>query len=262
MQKVEQLAILVCLIVLTSQAAGQRSTVTKDTQYSCVWDSPTISCEHYGLNFNLSQFDIVQNPKGTFDGEKITIFYGPGEFPTIDGATGKYTNGGLPQLGNLSLHLEKLAQDVEELIPDKNFQGFAVLDFEAWRPLFKHNFDSLDIYQKASEDLVKKEHPDWTNSTQIKDEAEKEFNDAARQFFEETLKTVSNLRPGGRWGYYGFPRCYGQNGNYCNAETQMDNDGLDWLWTASSALYPRIYLGILQIYTVHAVRLSGIQFML
>lgn len=231
------ITVLTILTVCCDSSHGILST------YSGVWNSPTKTCESYGLKFNLFDYDIVQNANDSFNGENITIFYGPGEFPNIDRTTGVYTNGGIPQLGNLSLHLEKLIQDVEELIPDKNFQGLAVLDFEQWRPLFKHNFDALDIYQKASEELVKKQHPDWTNSTQIKEEAEKQFNAAGRSFFESTLNKVGELRPNGKWGYYGFPRCYGQHGNFCAPGSQEDNDVLDWLWSASSALYPRIYLG-------------------
>ncbi len=70
--------------------------------------------------------------------------------------------------------------------------------------------------REASEDLVQKQHPDWTNYTQIKEEAEKQFNAAGRLFFELTLNKVRELRPGGKWGYYGFPNCYGQYvGQYC-----------------------------------------------
>ena len=71
--------------------------------------------------------------------------------------------------------------------------GYSLLDFESWRPLFKHNFDALSVYQKASEELVRKEHSDW-NQTQVREEAEKEWNSAARQFFESTLETSKKLQ--------------------------------------------------------------------
>ena len=234
---------LLTLLLLETLLESYCSEVSGEEPYFCVWNSPTITCERYTLAFDLSKFDIVQNLKDSFKGENITIFYGPGKFPKIDHKTGDYTNGGIPQLGNLTYHLEQLTEDVQAAIPNKNFQGLGVLDFEAWRPLFKHNFDWLKIYQKASEDLVKKQHPSWTNNSQIEQEAEKQFNTAAREFFESTLNTVKELRPGGRWGYYGFPRCYGKHGNFCAPGSQEDNDLLQWLWNASSVLYPRIYLG-------------------
>ncbi len=44
--------------------------------YSGVWNSPTKTCEKYGLNFNLLDYSIVQNANDSFNGENITIFYG------------------------------------------------------------------------------------------------------------------------------------------------------------------------------------------
>ncbi len=211
--------------------------------YSCVWNSPTITCtKAHGIPFNLSGYLIVQNSGDQFDGDKIVIFYGIGKFPKINHATGKRINGGIPQLGNLTNHLEVVESDITTTLPDPNFSGLAVIDFEDWRPLFKHNFDSLDIYQKASEDLVRQQHPDW-NSSQVREEAEEQFNTAARNYFQDTLEVARRLRPQAYWGYYGFPRCYGKPGNYCLSGSQADNDRLWWLWEASTALYPRIYLG-------------------
>lgn len=147
--------------------------------YTCVWNSPTAECEGFGFHFNLSVYDIIQNTGDAFYGDKMVIFYGIGKFPIIDPQTGKYYNGGIPQLGNLTAHLEQVVKDVDSKIPHQDFSGLAVIDFESWRPLFQHNFDSLAIYQRASKELVAKQHPDW-NKTQIDEEAEKEFDTAAR----------------------------------------------------------------------------------
>ena len=210
--------------------------------YKCVWNSPTIICEKFGDVFNLTEYCIVQNSGGEFSGPNITIFYGIGHFPYIDSKTKQYKYGGIPQLGNLTDHLDQVAKDVASHLPE-DFSGLAVIDFEAWRPLFKHNFDTLDVYKKASEDLVHKEHPDWTNKSRIEEEAEKEWNAAAKLFFESTLETAKRLRPKAQWGYYGFPRCYGSKaGNFCSNVSQADNDRLQWLWDASTAFYPRLYL--------------------
>ena len=210
--------------------------------YTCVWDSPTSVCDRFGIDFNLSQYDILQNSGNAFEGNKISIFYGIGRFPEISHATGQYVNGGIPQLGNLTYHLQQVKADIISVIPDSNFDGLAVIDFEAWRPLFKHNFDWLKIYQEASEELVKKEHPSWTNPTLIKQEAEEEFNAAAKTFFLSTIQLAQEMRPHAYWGYYGLPRCYGKPGNYCSSESQSDNDQLQWLWNVTGAVYPRIYL--------------------
>ena len=227
--------------ILQSDRDGGVSPPLTGWPYTSVWDSPTILCERFKLDFDLSQYLIVQNEGRAFDGNRITLLYQLGEFPRVDG--GKAINGGIPQLGNLSLHLELLRRDVDLLIPSKDFNGLAIMDFEAWRPIFEHNFDSLKNYQELSEKLVEKMHPEWNNKTEIMEEAKKEFEMAARLFFEATINETKRLRPQGYWGYYGFPRCYGAPvANICTS-AQADNDQLQWLWDASTALYPSIYLG-------------------
>jgi hypothetical protein len=37
--------------------------------------------------------------------------------------------------------------DIDATIPDVNFAGLAIIDWEAWRPLWAWNFDALSIYQ-------------------------------------------------------------------------------------------------------------------
>ncbi|ESO84657.1 hypothetical protein LOTGIDRAFT_95501, partial [Lottia gigantea] len=197
-----------------------------DRPFVVIWNKPSNRCVH-----NLSEYAILDNSGGQFVGDVISLFYKTGDFPSI--SKGHINNGGIPQLGNLSLHLSKLYKDIVEAIPDKDFQGVAVFDFEAWRPLFGDNYDSLRIYQELSIELVKKQHPDWTNTTQIKLEAIKQFDDSARNFWYSSLKMARTLRPGGYWGYYGFPRARKQG-----------NDQLGWLWQESTGLYPRIYSSI------------------
>lgn len=60
-------------------------------------------------------------------------------------------NGGLPFNGNITEHLIQLQSDIDRSIPNKTFDGVAVLDFEAWRPTFRQNFGEHRIYQKASD---------------------------------------------------------------------------------------------------------------
>ena len=49
------------------------------------------------------------------------------------------------------------------------------------------------------------EHPDWTNETQITAEAERQYNEGAKLFFTETLRTAKKLRPKGKFGFYEYP---------------------------------------------------------
>ena len=60
---------------------------------------------------------------------------------------GQPVNGGVPQNASLKAHLAQVEADIEKAIPDPHFSGLAIIDWEAWRPLWTWNFDSLDIYQ-------------------------------------------------------------------------------------------------------------------
>jgi hypothetical protein len=45
----------------------------------------------------------------------------------------------LSQAADLQLHLEALQPLISQWIPDQQFAGNAVLDFEAWSPVFDQN---------------------------------------------------------------------------------------------------------------------------
>lgn len=73
-----------------------------------------------------SHWSIVQNSGDMFRGEHMVILYDPGEFPALlrdKHGNLLYRNGGVPQEGDLERHLSKLRTQVDELVPDRNFQG-------------------------------------------------------------------------------------------------------------------------------------------
>ena len=123
-----------------------------------------------------------------------------GLFPTIS-TGGVIANGGVPQNANLSPHLERLAGTVVKWIPDPNWDGNAVLDFEAWTTVWELNNGSGnwhgEKYVNYSIYLEKLKHPSW-DDLQVLVEARKEFDAAATNFFVETLNTVKTLRPKAR----------------------------------------------------------------
>ena len=45
--------------------------------------------------------------------------------------------------------LNKVEQDVANVIPDNEFQGIGVIDWEYWRPVFDRNWDKLSIYRSV-----------------------------------------------------------------------------------------------------------------
>jgi hypothetical protein len=85
-------------------------------------------------------------------------------WPTI-GDDGSVVNGGVPQAGNLSLHLDTVRQTVVQWLPDPDYDGNAVIDFESWTPLWDQNNGSDWYhgvrYQKLSIALVAAAHPSW-----------------------------------------------------------------------------------------------------
>ncbi|XP_066518710.1 hyaluronidase-1 [Hoplias malabaricus] len=217
-----------------------------------VWNAPTELCEsRYGVDLDLSVFDIVHNKNQTFAGGNITIFYSGklGLYPYYD-FQNKSVNGGVPQNASLKDHIWQADNDLRKVIPDKNFDGLAVVDWESWRPLWERNWDSKEVYWKGSRELVRIKHPHW-EPARIEAEAMKEFEQAARSFMQETLKLGLRERQKGLWGFYGFPCCYNyeykKNGTYtgqCPALEMKRNNRLLWLWNTSTALYPDIYLDL------------------
>ena len=82
----------------------------------------------------------------------------------------------------MDAHLKKVEDDIKAFIPDPDFSGYGIIDYEAWRPVFDRNWGKKTIYREKSEDKVRKDHPessDWTKE-KVTIEARKEFEEAAR----------------------------------------------------------------------------------
>lgn len=94
-------------------------------------------------------------------------------------------------------------------IPDPDYDGLVVIDWEPWRPLWDRNWNSKKIYKVKSIELVRERHPDWSMSDVVQ-EAKDEFETAARAMFMETIILGKRMRPKAFWGFYGFPDCFGQ----------------------------------------------------
>ncbi|KAM9410514.1 hyaluronidase-1 [Pholidichthys leucotaenia] len=243
--------LLFSLISLVSGLHFTRSSFTQ-APFLTVWNAPTATClSRYGVNLDLGMFSIVKNQNETFMGGNITIFYADelGLYPRYSGQ-GEAINGGLPQNGSLERHLRAASDDIRTDIPDREFQGLAVVDWESWRPVWERNWDTKQVYWEGSRALVRSKHPDW-NPEQVDAAARVQFEEAGRKFMEETLKLGQEERQNGLWGFYGFPSCYNsyneKSTNYtgaCPAVEMKRNDELFWLWNASSALYPDIYLSL------------------
>ena len=150
-------------------------------------------------------------------------------------------HGGVPQNGypqNLVAHLAALRSQVQKWIPDPEWNGNAVFDFERWTPVWVSCFaiardllicSSLfcltyfreqsaclttcsvvrllqyggllgESYQNLSIQLVKKAHPTW-NASQTLTQAMLEFETAGLAFYTQSLLTCRAMRPHARWGW-------------------------------------------------------------
>lgn len=100
-----------------------------ERNFTIYWNVPTFQCDSHKLNFTqlAEKYGITQNLNDRFQGEEIVILYDPGSFPAIlktaDGSKVVFRNGGVPQEGNLTAHLELFEEIVDGLIPNKNFSG-------------------------------------------------------------------------------------------------------------------------------------------
>lgn len=128
------------------------------------------------------------------------------------------------------------------------FTGLAVLDWEEWCPLWSGNWGRRQVYQTASWAWARRVFPNLDPQEQLY-KARIGFEQAARALMEDTLRLGRALQPHGLWGFYRFPACgngwHGTASNYtghCHAATLARNTQLHWLWAASSALFPSIYL--------------------
>ncbi|XP_066597409.1 hyaluronidase-like isoform X2 [Prorops nasuta] len=195
-----------------------------------------------------SKFGIRQNTNDSFRGDQIAILYDPGSFPALlQDKSGKLVvrNGGVPQEGNLTRHLEVFAEHLISQIPDESFQGLGVIDFESWRPIFRQNWASLQPYKDLSMRLVSKRYPTWDKKA-VEHQAAKEFEKSGRIFMEETLKLAVSLRPAAKWTYYAYPYCFNETPNHrsssCEPKAVAENDRMKWLFSLENFLAPSIYM--------------------
>jgi hyaluronoglucosaminidase len=171
--------------------------------------------------------------------------YDPGDWPKIETRQDGqliFKNGGVPQNGSIDLHLRQFEVDVDRFIPNKTFDGVAVIDFECWRPSFRQNFGDLKIYKDLTLLEVNKRHPSWSRE-QIETQGKIIFETAAANFVNRTIMRARKLRPLAKWGFYGFPHCFNRYRDQlerCPEQVESENNKLMLMYP--SAVYPSIYI--------------------
>lgn len=168
-------------------------------------------------------------------------------WPTLD-ADMRPMNGGVPQAVNLTSFLAKLGANIDRLIPDSQWSGLGVFDFEAWVPVWDENLGwagkpVLGPYQRYSVQLVRTAHPSWS-ADKVLAQAKTEFESAGTALFVAALQHASTLRPKTLWGFYGMPRGSVGPRNATDARARALAAARTMLpvWQASGALFPSVYL--------------------
>ncbi|KAI6234107.1 Hyaluronidase [Aphelenchoides fujianensis] len=217
--------------------------------FEIIWNIPSVQCK----NVQPDRHGISANENRRFYGDKMVIFYetdlglypyclaGPND---VKNECQINVNGGVPQAVNLSAHLVKTREDIVRAIPDENFDGFAVIDWEAWRPLYDLNWTNRRVYQRLSQSLIYERYPGLKN-TSVDYLARYLFDFHAKQFFLETIRVAKETRPKARWAFWDFPLCdytAGYNGRTeCDPKYEIINEQLLWMFNASDMLLPPIY---------------------
>ena len=202
----------------------------------------------------------------------------PTPCPNLTGYLSPIVNGGVPQAGNLSLHLAQLSDSVEKRIPDPDWAGLGIFDFgmarplahglsrwpvfshrmlcaaEEWVPSYYGNVASCgghsSKYQNYSRQLVMAKHPTWAPE-RVEAQAKKEFEAAAVHWFVASLRRAAAMRPRALWGFYGLPAALShRRGGWpaLQAPTVLtETEALAWvkrlapIWQASGAIFPSVY---------------------
>lgn len=216
--------------------------------FVALWNAPIKQCRNLHIPLDTAAFQAVTTPAAV-PGQFLTIFYENrfGLYPKADLRKHKRYRGGVPQNGNLTEHLAKARSEIDRYISQDSSPGLAVIDWEAWRPLWDQNWGSKRIYQKLSIAHALQMAP-FLSSRKIIQLARSQFQNAGRRFMERTVSLGIGERPSRRWGFYLFPDCHnygwekaGYTGR-CSSKTKRQNDRMLWLWERSTALFPSVYL--------------------
>jgi hypothetical protein len=171
--------------------------------------------------------------------ELLTAYFGA--MPCLGCANhpGKWCNGGIPQLANVSYHVQQMEHDMKTAIPDEGFAGYIVHDWESWSVPWEL---AQPAYHNASVALARSEHP-TASEAQLEAIAREAYTTAGIALLVKTVETSRRLRPNAAGvGFYGLPYHQYWPTPQLNATQQGWNTALLPLWKAVTAIFPSIYL--------------------
>lgn len=140
--------------------------------------------------------------------DRVAFFYESnfGRYPYIwrNPANGSLDviNGGIPQRADWQAHINEMRRDINQAIPDRNYDGYAIIDFESWIP----NWDTSvnEPVKQLSRDHVRERFP-FATAAEVERRAEEEYEREGMDFLVRTVQFCKQERPNAKWGYYGYP---------------------------------------------------------
>jgi hypothetical protein len=164
-----------------------------------------------------------------------------------ESALGNFPHDG-PQISDnpayMASHLAKVRRDVAAQVPDANFSGYAVIDYEGWVASWNSRF-MLDRNKQLWEAYLLRDKPQvlrGLSGAARQAQLVLTYNAAARDFFVATINECKRLRPNAKWGYYGYPlHEYYVNDRAFKDRWKAVNQELSWLYDVSDVLYPHAY---------------------
>lgn len=197
---------MTCIAVLAGSAGAQAPTYTPEQ----LADSYAAARQVYPYYWNASgsQAQNVDFAGAPIIRNKAVMFYeqsfgrSPRVWVSPDGSMIAYENGNIPQRTDWAAHEAEMRRDIEAAIPDPNWNGIAILDYETWEPVWElmHNERMRD----ESRNWVRQRFPGLSDE-EVEAQAIAEFEAAGVDFMVRTLEFCKQMRPNTRWGYYGHP---------------------------------------------------------
>ena len=253
------------LILSVIAAAGTAGTAWADPIYLPMPDQSVVSAEDFSVHFVAS--DKGQNPstrEDDYDWHGANI--DTDEVVLLEPCwAGNYPFAGVHMTfepGFWAAHLDQLRRHIERFVPDENYTGLIIVDYESWRPIWDRTKNEPGTSDPAAWDKDFKD--DWREFARVRyadrlqglNAAQKEevfretYEDAAREFFVRTIREIKRVRPHAKAGYFAIPvKRYGSNetpagvigyGNLSYTASQL-NDRLSWVGDECDFVMPNVY---------------------
>gem|GEM_PF-2200987 len=166
---------------------------------------------------------------------RVVLFTEPnlGFYPKL--WKGRWVHGGTPVEAHLPTHLAQVRRDVERLIPDPDWDGFAVIDYETWRPLW--HLGVADVVKDRVRNIVQARNP-GVSGARLEPLAAAAWDEAAMRFMNETIDLCKELRPNATWGFFGWPKI-GTGKKVDDLDAWIESQRV--LLEHADAIYPEVY---------------------